>query len=105
MAHNPTLSPEEAKKANIKKIWKVAGILAAVTSVEFVLALNWPDGMGRGMLNILFVLLTLVKAFYIVAEFMHLRGEVKTLIFAIIFPMAFVIWLLVALTLEGRAHI
>jgi len=105
MAHNPTLSPEEAKKANVKKIWKVAGILATVTAIEFALALNWPDGMGRGMLNVLFVLLTIIKAFYIVAEFMHLKGEVKTLIFAIILPLVFVIWFLTALYLEGGSHI
>ncbi len=101
MAHNPALSPEEAKKANVKKIWTVALILAVVTAVEFAFALNWPDGASRTMLNVLFVLLTIVKAFYIVAEFMHLRGEVKILIFAIIFPLAFVVWLLVALLIEG----
>lgn len=101
MAHNPALSPEEAKKSNIRKILKVALILAVVTIIEFAFALNWPDGADRMMLNVLFILLTLVKAFYIVAEFMHLRGEVKTLVFAIILPLVFVVWLLVALAIEA----
>jgi len=99
--HDPSLSPEEIKKANIRGIVKVAIILGVVTGIEFAFALNWPDGVSRTPLNILFILLTLVKAFYIVAEFMHLKGEVKTLILAIVFPVLFVIWLLVALLWEG----
>jgi cytochrome c oxidase subunit IV len=49
----------------------------------------------------IFVLMTLVKAFYIVGEFMHLKGEVKTLIWSIVLPLVFVIWLIIALLLEG----
>jgi len=99
--HDPSMSPEEIKKANIKKIWQVAGILAAVTALEFILAFTWPESMDRLMLNILFIILTLIKAFYIVAEFMHLKGEVKLLIYSIVIPLVFVVWLLVALLLEG----
>ncbi|GAA4839037.1 cytochrome C oxidase subunit IV family protein [Algivirga pacifica] len=100
--HDASLSQEEIKKANVKKIWTVAGILALVTTIEFILAFAWPDGMDRTMLNILFILLTLVKAFYIVAEFMHLKHEVKSLMWAVILPMAFLGWLLVALWKEGQ---
>lgn len=103
MAHNISLSPEEQKKANIIKIWRVAGILALVTAVEFALAFLWPDGSSRTMLNILFIILTLVKAFYIVSEFMHLGHEVKLLAYTVVLPMVFVIWLLVALIIEGDA--
>jgi len=85
-------------KAKIQKIWKVAGILAIVTAIEFVMAFTLPRGT---MLTILFVLLTVVKAFYIVAEFMHLKHEVKTLIYSVVIPMIFVVWLLIALLVEG----
>ena len=34
-SHDSNLSPEEAKKANIRKIWTVAGIMALITGVEF----------------------------------------------------------------------
>jgi cytochrome c oxidase subunit IV len=44
-----------------------------------------------------------VKAFYIVGEFMHLKGEVKTLIWAIVVPLAFIVWLIAALLVEGDA--
>ncbi|MDW8288492.1 MAG: cytochrome C oxidase subunit IV family protein [Flammeovirgaceae bacterium] len=97
------LSAEEQKKANIRNILKVALILAVVTAIEFILAFSWPDGAGRGILNLLFVVLTLVKAFYIVAEFMHLGHEVKGLILSIILPMVFVLWLILAVLIEGSS--
>ncbi len=101
--YDPSLSPEEIKKANIRKIWRVAGILALVTALEFAFAFLWPEEASRSILNFLFIIMTLVKAFYIVAEFMHLGGEVKMLAYAIVMPMLFIIWLTVALWLEGDA--
>ena len=58
--------------------------------------------MPAGHLRVaIFVGMTLVKAFYIVAEFMHLKHEVKSLIWAIMLPIIFIIWLLLALMYEG----
>jgi cytochrome c oxidase subunit IV len=45
--------------------------------------------------------MTIVKAFYIVGEFMHLKHEVKALIWALLIPTIFVVWLLIALIFEG----
>lgn len=98
---NSTLSPEEMKKANVKKIWRGALILAVVTGIEFALAFMWPESVSRTPLNILFIVLTLVKAFYIVAEFMHLEHEVPQLIYSILIPTVFVVWLIIALFMEG----
>jgi len=101
--HDPGLSQEEIRKANVKKILTVTAILAGVTILEFILAFSWPDGADRTILNVLFIILTLVKAFYIVAEFMHLSGEVKLLVYSIVLPIVFVVWLTIALWLEGDA--
>jgi cytochrome c oxidase subunit IV len=98
MAHNPNLSPEEAHKANVRHIWKVTAILAGITIVEFILAFQMEPGMLR---NSIFIVMTIVKAFYIVSEFMHLGSEVKTLIYVIILPLVFVVWLIIALLAEG----
>jgi cytochrome c oxidase subunit IV len=98
MAHSEHLSPEEAHKANVRRILVVTGILAAVTTVEFIIAFTLPAGMAR---NSIFIILTVFKAFYIVADFMHLRHEVKTLIWAVLLPTAFVVWLIIALLVEG----
>ncbi len=87
-------------KPQTKRIWQVFFILLIVTAAEFIIAFT----MNAGPLRVsIFVIMTIVKAFYIVAEFMHLKGEVKTLIWSIIIPLAFVIWLIIALLLEGGA--
>lgn len=66
--------------------------------IEFTLAYFMKSG---GLRTSIFVIMTLVKAFYIVGEFMHLKHEVKSLIWAIVVPVIFIIWLLVALLTEG----
>ena len=88
-------------RAKIMGIWKVAGILALITAIEYVFAFSMDAGTLR---SVIFIGLTIVKAFYIVSEFMHLGHEVKGLIYSIILPMMFIIWLIVALVnLEGAA--
>lgn len=89
-----------ADKAKINLIWKTALILGIITTIEFILAFT----MERGTVLItIFVSLTLVKAFYIVGEFMHLKYEVKMLIWSIILPTMFIMWFIVALIVEGDA--
>lgn len=88
-------------KAKIRGIWKIAGILAIITIIEYGFAFGMEAGTLR---NVIFVGLTIVKAFYIVSEFMHLGHEVKGLIYSVILPMIFIVWLIVALVnLEGGA--
>jgi cytochrome c oxidase subunit IV len=89
-----------ADKVKIKKIWMTCLILGIVTAIEFVLAFT----MNRGTaLTGIFVILTFVKTFYIVGEFMHLKYEVKVLIWSIVLPMAFIVWLITAMIVEGGA--
>lgn len=84
--------------AQRKQIWKVFIILSVLTAFEFLIAFT----LAHGNLKIfIFVIMTIVKAFYIVGEFMHLKHEVKTLIWAILIPTVFVVWLILALLLEG----
>ena len=96
-AHVTVLPPNKEK---IKKLWTVAGILGIVTAVEFVIAFTLPHGPAK---TFLFVALTIVKAGYIVLEFMHLKYEVKILFWSILIPMIFVVWMLVAFVYEGMA--
>ena len=87
-------------KEKIKKLWTVAAILGAVTALEFLIAFT----MSHGPLKTsIFIGLTIVKAAYIVGEFMHLRYEVKVLFWSILIPMIFVVWMLVAFVYEGIA--
>ena len=89
---------QPVNKAKVVKLWKIALILGIVTAIEFLFAFTLPRGL---LLIAIFVSLTLVKAFYIVSEFMHLKYEVKTLIWSIMLPMILVVWLLIALIYEG----
>ena len=85
-------------KAKVRHILKVAMILFVVTVLEFLIAFTLPAG---GLKTSIFVIMTIVKAFYIIMEFMHLGHEVKGLKWMVIFPMLLVVWLLVALLTEG----
>jgi len=92
--------PQPVNKARVRMIVRVAVILGIVTVIEFIVAFN----MASGPLRIsIFVLMTIIKAFYIVSEFMHLKYEKKVLIWSILIPTMFVIWLIIALIYEGGA--
>ncbi len=96
---NVVVQPADRKK--ILGIWKVALYMAAITAFEYVLAFNMPAGTLR---SAIFIGLTIWKAFYIVSEFMHLGHEVKGLMYSVVLPMMFIMWLIVALVnLEGGA--
>lgn len=88
----------EIPPANTGLIWRTFVILSVITAFEFTLAYFMKAG---GFRTSIFVIMTLVKAFYIVGEFMHLKHEVKSLIWAIVIPVVFIIWLLIALLTEG----
>lgn len=86
------------EKPNTGAIWKTFWILLGVTALEFLIAFTVDAKLVR---ITTFLVLTIVKAFYIVGEFMHLKHEVKSLIWSILIPTAFVVWLVVALMVEG----
>jgi len=94
--------------SNIGRIWKVFGILSAVTVVEVILGILKPDVlhmnnfMGMNLLNWIFYALTVYKAYYIVYAFMHMEGEKSTLRSAVVFPLIFLIlYILFILLTEG----
>lgn len=93
-----TLEVQPRNEDKVKKIWKTAGILLAITVVEFIMAFT----MDRGfILYFLFIALTIWKAKYIMMEFMHLGEEAKPLFYSIIIPLIFLVWLVIALMKEG----
>ncbi|HVW96533.1 MAG TPA: cytochrome C oxidase subunit IV family protein [Mucilaginibacter sp.] len=85
------------------RIWKVFFILLVITCIEFFVALVIaPKHVGASWINPIYIVLTLVKAFYIVAFFMHLKFEKIGLIMAIIVPVLFIIGLILVLTNESH---
>jgi len=87
-----------------KNIYRTTAILAAITTLEFIIAFGMTGESMYAIKVAIFVLLTIVKAYYIVAIFMHLGDEVKRLIWAIGIPFAFLVWLLIAMGKEGNSY-
>lgn len=100
--HTQSHDAEEHESMSRASIWKVFFILLGLTIVEFVIALAIPETlMPHSIKNILYIFLTLAKAFYIVAYFMHLKFEKIMLIYLIIVPMVLVLWIVGSLLYEG----
>ncbi|MEQ1587994.1 MAG: cytochrome C oxidase subunit IV family protein [Cyclobacteriaceae bacterium] len=97
-SHEPQITVLPPNKEKIKKLWTVAAYLGAITAFEFIIAFTMSHGPAK---TAIFVLLTIVKAGYIVGEFMHLKYEVKVLFWSILIPTLFIIWMLVAFVYEG----
>lgn len=78
---------EEAGKKVRKMIWVIFWVLLAVTAVEVTIGLIWQDlGLNWSLVKWTFIILTLVKAYYIVASYMHLGGERKNFKMVVLIP-------------------
>jgi cytochrome c oxidase subunit IV len=95
-------------KSNTQKIWGVLIFLSLVTIVEVALGYIKPDFLNGTFLalkylNWIFIILTLVKAYYITWDFMHMRDEVSGLRRAVVWTSVFLIVYLIAILLvEGE---
>jgi cytochrome c oxidase subunit 4 len=89
-----------------KAIWRTFWILLIITLVELVLAIVYYEShfLPKHFLNGLFVIGTLAKAFFIIAEFMHLRHEIKNLILSLAFPALLFVWFLIAFLWDGDSY-
>ena len=90
-------------------IWRVFWILLIVTTIEVVLGIIKPAVLidnfflGTSLLNLIFIILTVVKAAYIVMEFMHLGHETKGFKWTILLPAVVLIpYLVFILLTEGH---
>ena len=94
-------------KSNIQKIWGVLIFLSIVTTIEVVLGIIKPEFLLKPflrmkLLNWIFLILTIVKAYYIAWDFMHIRDERGSLKGAIVLPLIILIpYLIFILILEA----
>jgi len=89
-------SEEEGRKMR-RNIWLVTLLLAVVTTIEVALGAYWKEWMPDSwhLVKWTFVVLTLVKATYIVMSFMHLGDERRNIRAIILLPYAlFILYLL-----------
>ena len=93
----------------VKRIIKTTVILSVITLIELALGF-WIYFMHKGgdyshgfvlFLKGVIVILSLLKAFYIVGVFMHLGDEIRNLIMTIVVPLALFIWFIAAFLWDG----
>ncbi|PSG89936.1 cytochrome C oxidase subunit IV family protein [Aurantibacter aestuarii] len=97
-------------KSNTQKIWGVLIFLSIVTAVEVVLGIYKPEVLeaqilGMKGLNWIFIILTLVKAYYITWDFMHMRDEVPALRRAVVWTAIFLICYLIFILLQEGGYV
>tara|TARA_B100001741_G_C15963424_1_gene330119 strand:+ start:121 stop:504 length:384 start_codon:yes stop_codon:yes gene_type:complete len=83
-------------KSNEQKIWGVLIFLSIVTIIEVALGIIKPDFlsayfMRMKLLNWIFIILTIIKAYYITWDFMHMRDETSSLKNSIVLPLVILI--------------
>jgi len=94
-------------KSNKQKIWGVLIWLSIITAFEVILGIYKPASLnnmffGMKLLNWIFIILTIVKAYYITWDFMHMRDETSGLRRAVVWTAIFLMCYLVFILLtEG----
>ena len=97
--------------SNTRKIWGVLIFLSIVTAVEVALGITKPAVLtgnyllGMKLLNWIFIILTLVKAYYIAWDFMHLRDEKASLRRAVVWTPIFLVSYLIFILLFEADYI
>ena len=89
-----------------KAIWRTFWILLGITCVELIIGMFIAPNFHslKLMFNILYIFLTAAKAFYIIAEFMHLKYEIKNMIMTIAVPALLFVWFIAAFLWDGNSY-
>ena len=109
--HNLELFRGLIKFKNItQKIWGVLILLSIVTLVEVALGIFKPKilllyFLNTKILNWIFILLTIVKAYYITWDFMHMRDETKTLRRVVVWTFVFLVLYLIFILIQEAGDI
>jgi cytochrome c oxidase subunit 4 len=97
--HTDVQSPES--KTQIGRIWKVFWILLAITVVEVVVGMFFGHHLPKALVAFFFLALTVYKAAYIVAVFMHLGDEMRNFMYIVLMPLVLFIWFIIAFLADG----
>ncbi|WP_296315738.1 cytochrome C oxidase subunit IV family protein [Winogradskyella sp. UBA3174] len=117
-------------KSNTQKIWGVLFFLTVLTAVEVVLGIYKPDILMSPLidpfeggflamigniilspiiymksLNLIFIVLTIVKAYYITWDFMHMRDETGSMRKMVVWTAVFLICYLMFILLQEGGYV
>jgi cytochrome c oxidase subunit 4 len=104
------LQHAEKHSFDTKAIWRTFRILLYITVFELILAIGYYEmtfsnpHLVKHILNGVFIILTLAKAFFIIAEFMHLGHEIRNLIMTIAVPALLFLWFIGAFLWDGNSY-
>ena len=96
--HNQYIE-EHYDPKNKSVIWRTFWILLVVTIFEVGIAFT---SLSKQLLMIVFIVLTIVKAYFIVAFFMHLKHEKISFGYTIILPFLLIVYLIALCIAEGN---
>ena len=111
-ASEVTFHHEPGGKEFVQKIIRTTVILSVITIIELALGFllyflhkgsNPPSEFVTLFVKGVIVILSLLKAFYIVGVFMHLGDEIKNLIMTIVVPLLLFIWFIAAFIWDGSS--
>jgi cytochrome c oxidase subunit 4 len=98
--YDPITYVPHTESHGTKELWRTFWILLGITILDFILYFTMPPGLFR---NVVFIFFGVVKAYYIVGAFMHMKNEKVNLAMCILVPTVFIIGLVAGLLYEGNA--
>jgi cytochrome c oxidase subunit IV len=99
-----SLSYEDSKS----RATKIITVLGVITVVEVLFALLGKGYLVEGvhfspiLMGLVMVIMSIVKAYLIVYEFMHMKYEVPGLVKTVLLPTLLLVWAIIAFIAEGR---
>jgi cytochrome c oxidase subunit IV len=105
--HSTEVVHHHEPSGSTKRIWRTFWILLIITIIELGLgllmyAVTMPDWVVLFIKGVICIL-TLAKAFYIVAVFMHLGDEIRNMIMTIVVPLFLFVWFIAAFLWDGNS--
>lgn len=99
---------EEEHTDGKKQAMRTILILSAVTVIEVGIAMLYDTfandgGAYKWAINLFMAVASVVKVYYIMGTFMHLKHEKKGFILTALLPFSFLIWAIIAFTMEGAS--
>ncbi len=101
---------EEGRKIR-RNIWKVTAILTIITVLEVAVGIYWnrrvlgAESISWASIKIGYILLTLLKAGYIILSFMHLGDERRNVRITILAPYVLFIGYLIFIAIKESEYI
>ncbi|MBK7958802.1 MAG: cytochrome C oxidase subunit IV family protein [Bacteroidetes bacterium] len=105
-APNHLAISDEDYKHHKSEILKTTALLSFITVFEVIFAIvyeKWFPTAPMLVLRIGLVVMSLLKAGYIMAVFMHVKHEKRMMILTIFIPFTLLIWMIIAFMLDGTA--